>query len=210
MSKPIPVLAWLALIVFVAGLIGFAWPVEGYLHRLDPVALLGARPLPGAMAFNLVVFAIPGLLLVPVALWLYSALCVDTGFWSRVGARLVLLSALAFAAQGLVPLDINDLDGAGSRSHAVTWMGWWLAFVPGALLLATARVPARWAAMVVVPLLLVCVWLAPAWLPAGIGQRMACLLWFAWWLMAAYRMDVVRSVSTSLPVGASAKRGERG
>lgn len=214
MNRPMQALTWAALTAFVAGLIGFALPATGYLHGQHPVALLGARQWPGAIWFNLVVFVLPGLLMVPVALRLYSALAVGAGFWCRIGARLGLLSVLGFALQGLLPLDLDDLDGAGSKWHAAAWLGWWLAFVPGALLLAFGRIPAPWVGVAAASVLLIIVWAPPAWLPAGAAQRLACLLWFGWWAMAAHRMDVARSVPTTMsarvPARASAEPGDPG
>ena len=111
------------------------------------------------------------------------------GDWpARIGIVLVQLSALAFAAQGVVPLDPGDTDATASRLHALAWMLWWIAFVPGALLLAlgarrgTGFTLACLSAALLVPLLAV---FAPIGLWVGVAQRLAFLLWFGWWLLAS-------------------------
>src|SRR3546814_8885709 len=71
----------------------------------------------------------------------------DGAPWAaRIGAWLALLSALAFAAQGLLPLDPRDLESDASRMHATMWTLWWVALLPAAVLLAfgsRARGPYR-------------------------------------------------------------------
>ena len=85
------------------------------------------------------------------------------------------------------------------RLHALAWMLWWIAFVPGALLLAVrARRGAGFAvaclsAAVLVPLLAV---LAPVDAWVGLAQRLAFALWLGWWLLAAL---VLSRVSVSAP-----------
>src|SRR3546814_20130668 len=68
------------------------------------------------------------------------------------------LSALAFAAQGLLPLDPRDLEADASRMHATMWTLWWVALLPAAVLLAFAsrsRGPSRALGAASVPLALV-------------------------------------------------------
>src|SRR3546814_3200643 len=74
-----------------------------------------------------------------------------------------LLSALAFAAQGLLPLDPRDLEADASRMHATMWTLWWVALLPAAVLLAfgsRARGPSRALGAASVALALVVVLLA--------------------------------------------------
>lgn len=117
--------------------------LDGFSHALHPVALPGASGVPGALAFNIAGFILPGLLAALVALGLYRALPAAAGWLPRIGARMLLLSALAFTARGLFPLDLGDLDGPGSGLHASAWLSWWIAFVAGAPLLAAGLRQAR-------------------------------------------------------------------
>lgn len=158
-----------------------------YSHRLHPVALRGATGLPDAWLFNAAAFVLPGLFLAWVGQSLGAAL--REGRWgARIGLTLVQLSALAFALQGALPLDPEHLDTGASRLHAVVWALWWIAFVPGALLLAlSARRGIGFAATCLVVAILLPLFgvLAPVDGWVGFEQRLALALWFCWWLLAA-------------------------
>lgn len=173
-----------AVSLFVAAVTVFGAATPGYAQRLHPVGLLGARGASGAAVFNALAFVAPGLLLACVAWALRDR---AHGWASRIGSQLVLLSALALAAQGLLPLDPTDFDHADSQRHAVAWTAWWLAFAAGCLPIAASGGTPRWLRLcslgigVAVPLSAL---LAASWLPAGIAQRLAYALWFAWWLTA--------------------------
>ena len=169
--------------------------VPEYSHRLHPVALRGAAGLPWAMAYNTLAFVLPGLLLVAAG-HLLRGVSGDAGWAARIGIVLAQGSALAFAAQGLLPLDASDSDAAASRLHALAWMLWWIAFVPAALLLAAgARRGAGFAiacvlAALLVPLLAA---LAPIGAWVGVAQRLAFALWLGWWLIVARGVAVPRA-----------------
>jgi hypothetical protein len=185
--------AW-ATAVCVLALAGFSQGIDDYSHLQHPVAWLGAEPLPHARSFNLLVFVAPGLLVAWTALRLRGALArpgdarggAAPRWAARIGAQLAMLSALAFALQGLLPLDATDLDGVRSGRHAAAWMAWWIAFVAGGGLLALGlRGIAEWQnaatmASLAAILVLACVLLLPHLLPAGLAQRLAFAAWFAW------------------------------
>lgn len=193
--------AWIAATLFVLAVLLANIGVPEFSHRMHPLALRGTAGLPWAFAFNLLAFVLPGALLVCAGFRLRSGLG-DAGWLARIGIVLVQLSALAFAAQGLFPLDPMDTDSTASRIHALAWMLWWIAFVPGALLLAIgARRSSGFAlacvaAAVLVPLLAV---LAPIGQWVGIAQRLAFVLWYGWWVFAS-------RASTSAP-GSSTTAG---
>src|SRR3546814_10898701 len=80
--------------------------------------------MPHALAFNVLGFVLPGVLAALVA-WRLRASLDDGAPWAaRIGAWLALLSALAFAAQGLLPLDPRGLEADASRMHATMWTLW--------------------------------------------------------------------------------------
>lgn len=191
-------LAWLALASFVVGLLLAKIGLPEYSHLMHPVGLRGATGLPYAMAFNLLLFVVPGVLLAMAGQVLRGGLH-DAGWLARIGIVLVQLSAFAFAMQGLMSLDPSDMEATTSRLHALAWMLWWIAFVPGALLLALgARRGAAFAvvslaAAVLVPAIAV---FAPIGLWVGVAQRLAFGVWFGWWTFAAGR---VNRASTSAP-----------
>ena len=184
--------AWIAAALFALALLAANIGVPEYSHAVHPVALRGTVGLPWAFGFNLLAFVLPGLLLAWAAQQLRNRLG-DAGWLARIGIVLVQLSALAFAAQGVFPLEPEDTDSTASRLHALAWMLWWIAFVPGVLLLAIgARRGAGFAlaclaAGLLVPVIAV---LAPIGQWVGFAQRLAFALWFGWWLFAASRASV--------------------
>ena len=175
-----------AAIVFVAALLGFGLALPGYSQIAHPVAVLGAKGVPHATGFNLLGFMMGGVLAAVAALGLRRRLPDDAGWPLRVGAQLILLSALGFAAMGVLPLDPEDLDNPASSLHATAWMLWWVAFVPGALLVALGlRGRAPWrtlarASVIAALLVLFVAMLAVELMPAGVAQRLGYLGWLAW------------------------------
>jgi hypothetical protein len=155
-------------------------------HGAFPLAWLGADGMPAAGWFNFCGFVLPGVL-AAVALWpLRATLPSDAPWTARIGAQLVFLSALAFATQGLLPLDLEDPDGIASALHASAWTVWCLAFAAGAMLLAPGLRAMRSRMHLVaicalagaaVPLL---AFVAPLWWPGALVQRVAFVLWLLW------------------------------
>lgn len=175
---------WLAMLLFAGALVVFGVASPDFSQLRHPVALLGARGEPHAHAFNVFAFMVPGALLAWRAIAWRSR---QAGArWSvRIGLQLVLLSALAFAAQGLMPLDPANLLAPASRLHATAWTAWWVAFAPGALLVALqAR---RWGSASLALLVPVLVLFGALAMPAPLAQRLALLAWFAWWWSATPR-----------------------
>lgn len=197
-------LAALATLLFGLALALAGIGLPAYSHWLHPVALRGATGLPGAMLFNAGAFLLPGIALVLASRGLRPALA-GRGWAARIGLTLVQLSALAFAAQGLLPLEMRTLDTAANRLHALAWMLWWIAFAPGALLLAIAGGCGRVAAAAGAAAALLVPWLAVlapigAWV--GLAQRLAFLAWFGWWIVAARAFSrSAASVPGSSPPG---------
>jgi hypothetical protein len=111
------------------------------------------------------------------------------GWSARIGTQLLQLAALAFAAQGLLPLDPTDMENAASARHAAAWMIWWLTFAVGGLALAAGmRDRLGWRrfsrlTFVVAILLPACAVLLPQVMPAGTAQRIGLVLWFGWGLV---------------------------
>lgn len=186
MSATTARLAGVALLVCACAVFVLGAQVQGYVQALHPVSLPGARGMPRAMLFNAMAFVVPGALLALAAWRLREALPGGAAAVARIGAMLALLSALAFAAQGLLPLDLERLDGGASRWHATAWTVWWIAFAAGASLLAVAARALRLASALAVAAVL---WFGPFVgdaVPAGIAQRIAFAAWFGWcWFAAA-------------------------
>lgn len=185
--KPLPGHAgWIAVVLFLVSVVGFGVALDGYSQLWMPVALLGAKGFPHALAFNLLAFVVPGILAGVVAMALRRRLPAGAGWSLRIGAQLVFLSALAFIAMGLLPLDPRDLENESSRLHGTAWMLWTVAFVPGAVLLGAgllAHAPARrfaWLCMAVAAGVLLAGFVFTDFMPAGLAQRIAFGLWLLW------------------------------
>lgn len=181
-----PWLGAAAAALFILTVIGFGAALPGYLPLGHPVALLGAIGVPHALAFNVLAFVLPGLAAVVVALRLLAR-SPRTAPWSlRVGGQMLLLSGLAFAAMGVLPLDASDIESRASQYHASAWMVWVLAFVPGAMLSGLGergvsgggRLSAvHLAAGVLVGLGAL---VLQTVMPAPLAQRLAFVAWAAW------------------------------
>ena len=188
-----------ALALFAGALLAARIGLPEYAHRLHPLGLRGAIGMPWAFAFNLFAFVLPGVLLLWAGQRLRDALG-DAGWLARIGSVLVQLSALAFAAQGVLPPDAGDSDATASRMHALACMLWWIAFVPGVLLLAVgARRGIGFSlacllAGLLVPLLAV---FAPVGSWVGLAQRLAFATWFGWWLVASRASASAQGSSTT-------------
>jgi len=174
------------LVVFAIAVGTFGALFEGYSHAHHPVSLLGGKGIAHALPFNLAAFAVPGLIGAWLAWRLRSRLPPDTTWPARIGASLALLSAPAFVAQGVLPLDPADLDAPASRLHYLAWMLWWIAFVPAGLLLAAGLRRAQgWRVFAMVSVASAVVVAACALLPAvvlsaGVLQRIGFVTWLLW------------------------------
>ena len=187
---------------YALALLAFAARVPGYRHASDPPALLGADGMPDAVAWNLLGFVVPGLLVAVAAQGLHRALTVrGAGFALRIGATLLLLSALAFCAQGLWSLRLGQaLDQGPARWHVAAWTLWWLAAVAGLALCALGarglrgwRAPAFAAALAAIAILLAAQGLLPV--AGGIAARIALAAWFGWIAWAAWRAGLSRGAA---------------
>ncbi len=172
----------IALLLFLAAAIVCGAMLDGYSHREQPLASLGAAGVPGALAFNICAFLLPGLS-VAAALWMMrSPMPATVDLRTRVGTQLTVLSALAFATQGLLPLNANDLTDPANALHALAWTLWWIAFAAGGVLIASGGLSKsfRWTAAV--SAIVVLILALPPWpgAMAAFAPRLAYVAWFVW------------------------------
>lgn len=167
--------------------------VDGYSQAKHPVALLGASGTPGAAAFNLAFFVVPGLAATGFAFALERRLgCIGAGRTMRIGTGVLMLAGLGFALQGIFPLALQDLEGAASRRHAAAQALAQLAWIAACALLAPALIRYARASllaglglifallMLVDMLRLVPGWgLAEPW-PRPVVERALWVMWFLW------------------------------
>lgn len=171
-----------ALVIFVAATVIWGAVLDGYSHREHPMAMLGAAGIPGALIFNTCAFVLPGMLVAVVFWTMRSLLPAKAGWQLRIGMQLAVLSALAFAAQGLFPLNADDPGSQANALHALAWTFWWIAFAAAGVLLASGGPTRRfrWAAAVSTIVVLALA-LAP-WpgAMAAFAPRLAFVAWFVW------------------------------
>ncbi len=183
-------LAWCAVASFALGLGLATIGVPEYSHLLHPVGLRGAIGMPAALAFNLLLFIIPGVLLTMTGQALRHRLPA-AGWLARIGIVLMQLSAFAFALQGVMSLDQTDMDANASRLHALAWMLWWIAFVPGVLMLALGARRGKTFTLVSLFAAVLVPWIAlfaPIGDWVGVAQRLAFGVWLGWWVFASVRI----------------------
>lgn len=176
---------------FALALWGFGAALDGYSHLVYPVALLGAAGVPRATPFNLLAFVVPGLLAAWIAMGRRGELSASSPLPARLGWTLLLLSALAFAAQGLLPLDPAEADAGSGRLHGVAWGLWAIAFAAATPALAAAASFTRhpWAAaghLVAGALVFMLAWLVGDAVPVALAQRAAFACWFGWLVWCAW------------------------
>jgi len=170
-----------------------------YLAAWHPLGHLGAMQARGATLWNVCGFVLPGLLLFAFALALEAAMQRDgAGRGGRIGTGLLMLSALAFAAQGLLPFDLDDPDALASQRHVSALVLALLGVMAGALWIAASLKSRRgWGVLVwggaplAGLLLLFLVWPPQEFVPMlqgrpGHAQRLIFATFFAWFALAAW------------------------
>jgi len=177
----------LVVVVFAA-----RWP--GYEHGRMPPALLGAWPRADAPWFDLLGYGLCGLLALLAMHALYVALRrAHAGLVARLGATVAQLSALAYIALGVFPLELGQaLDEGMGRRHVAAWILWWLAACAGGPLLAAGAMRLRgWRSIALTGLLsaaLIAWALLFAPVAIGVSQRIALAAWFGWIACASWQV----------------------
>lgn len=191
MRALLPLAAITGMALFATCVWGFGAALPGYSQALHPVSLLGATDVPRGGAFNLMAFVLPGVIAALVAMDLRRRLPGGSSWWSRLGAQLLLLSALALVGMGLLPLDLQDLESDAGRLHGTAWMAWAVAFAAGALAFAIGlrrrNVAARlaWVSVAAAVSMLLAAFVMTDVLGAGAAQRLAFAVWLGWFALAA-------------------------
>ncbi|HXH00617.1 MAG TPA: DUF998 domain-containing protein [Xanthomonadaceae bacterium] len=180
-------MAWSRQAGALAGLVYLIMLVSALVLQSDyrlmqhPPALLGAVGVPGSSWWNMIAQGACGVL-ATLACWQWRERLAHggAGLCWRLAAMLLLLSALAFAALGLLPLDPGlELDEGPNRLHIAAWMLWWIAFAAASGLAAAAAWPARRAlGAVLLALAIPSLLYAPVPIGTGTRQLGVLLAWF--------------------------------
>jgi hypothetical protein len=176
----------LALAVALATRAGY----DPYAHTLAGLGMQGAAH---AGFFNLSAFVLPGLLLAAAAPALAVRLERDgLGATGRIALHMLLLAALAFAAQGLWRFDPQEPDDGASRWHAaangvsqIAWIAATLLFAVASAGLRGGRGVATVAGLALIAMLVCVAWLPTAVNRPGLVQLIALAAFFSWPLAAS-------------------------
>jgi hypothetical membrane protein len=107
----------LAAVLFFFSLVFFAaLRTDGYTHGTKAVSELGALDAPNAIAFNLLGFILPGLLIITLAIAIAQLKPYGTGWFSLFS---LVLSGMGMLLAGLFPVDMLNQSSSSSTFHAI-------------------------------------------------------------------------------------------
>jgi hypothetical membrane protein len=207
--------AWsgvLAAGLFTASLAGFAaLRTDGYTHGTKAVSELGALGAPNALAFNILGFILPGVLVAVLAFGLHRMLSASGRAGS--GPLLLALSGLLFACAGVFPVDMAARSSAVSVLHMAAAMGAGLLFSTAVFPLGATlrRQPGFTVLGRTTPWFVLFlaanigwqgVWQATGWVLPGWGQRIAFAGFFLWAALAGWSLRKGSGTGAKGPGGA--------
>jgi hypothetical membrane protein len=182
-------LCWSAMFVFAA-------LRPSYSHLVNAVSELGAVGSPNALLWNLIGFIIPGVLLAIAGAAI--ARSVSPEGWKTTAYWMFVVSGLAFAGTGVFPAEMRDgsvlVTSASTRGHFVMSLIHGITWVVGAALLVPAmRRTSVWRGWHLVNLALILLVLVAfsglrGRLSDALVQRIAGLLYFAWFFVFSIRL----------------------
>jgi len=184
-----------AAVVFWPALFAFAAMYPGYSHYTRAISGLGAFGAPHALAWNVIGFVVPGLLLA----WCGGGVALAIQDRRRSLFWLLVISGLAFAGAGVFPAEMRNgvpvMQSGWTAAHVVIISASGLPWVVGALLLiGRVRRSQRWRHLTVATIGLAILAVAglgtnivsgsiPVLADApGLAQRIAFGAYFAWFL----------------------------
>ena len=199
----------LAFLAFWTALFAFAAARSDYAHSTKAISELGVIGAPHALAWNLIGFIVPGVLL---------ALC-GAGLATAIDGKrsllwwLLVASGLGFAGTGIFPAEMHNgsplMQSPLTIGHVLaTFVSAFPWMIAAFLLVLRAKHKPDWPHLRVVALVLALVCLLGLFaraLPAfeyrpGLGQRASFLPYFAWYLVMSFYL--LRSASTRKLAGA--------
>ncbi len=189
---------WLAGVCFGVAVLVLAADHSGFVAARHPLGHLGALQASGALLWNLLGFILPGLLLMSFSIALEIVMQRDgVSRIGRIGTGMLMLSALAFAAQGVLPFDLDDPHVRASQLHVSALVLALLGLMAGAFFVAFSlkarrgwRVLTGGGAVLAILLLVLLIWPPQDLIPGfstrpGHAQRLIFALYFGWFALAA-------------------------
>lgn len=183
------ILCWSAMFAFAA-------MRPSYSHAVNAVSELGAIGSPNAVLWNLIGFITPGLLLAISGAALAAS--ISPKGWKSAACWSLIISGLAFAGTGVFPADMRDgavlVTSASTRGHFIMSLIHGIAWViAAALLVPSMKRSADWrgwhiANVALVLLVLVALFGLRGRLSDALVQRVAGLLYFAWFFVLSFRL----------------------
>lgn len=196
-----------AAVVFWMALFGFAASYPGYSHYTKAISELGAFGAPHALAWNLIGFVIPGLLLAACGAGLANAIDISgrktTLYW------LLVISGLGFAGTGVIPAEMRDgsplMESPFTLGHVLMSLLSGIPWVISAfLLIGRVKRNPRWQRLIRVGIVLAALCIAgfalnifASTIPF-LAHRVSFAIYFVWILVMAFHLLKGADTSPSL------------
>lgn len=150
-TRPAMHAGWLAGACFAVAVLVLGAAGGGFDAARQPLGDLGALNVSGASLWNVFGFIVPGVLLLIFSLGLETVMRHDEARrGGRLGTGLLMVSALAFAAQGIFPFDMDEPHAMASQWHVSALVFALLALMAGAAFIsASLKSRPSWRVLVV-------------------------------------------------------------
>jgi hypothetical membrane protein len=184
-----------AIVVFWAALAGFSAAHPNYSHSTKAISELGVIGAPHALAWNILGFMVPGVLLAICGAGLARSIDRQTGllWWTLV------LSGAGFAGTGLIPAEMHNgsplMTSSLTIGHALMSILSGIAWSMATFVLAgrvrhnpywIGTTQVAWV-LALAGLLGMCARMLPAFeVRPGLGQRVAFATYFCWYLVMSF------------------------
>lgn len=178
-------------VLFIAAMAMFSALTPGYGNLHNALSELGVRTAPHAAAWNVLGFGLLGVQLIGFAIGFLALTR------ARVTSALIALTGAGFIGAGLISAEPGFAPSTQTSLHFTLAALSYFPFIVAALVFGLVGVrKAEWRGLAIASLitaaLALATFLLPRTLPAGLVQRMGFLIYFAWLMLAAWRLGEAR------------------